>query len=252
MSNSLTKLLPDVMRESISMLHKYGRGDHRKTTQSLEKAKAILKNDGSTATAILLAMQRLLGSNSFLAWEPESIWLECADHEVKSIPQENRDKLLATVTLLTGDAFHWDALVFEKTIVSFNNLPIAGDAIQEASPGELAWGVFEAELLSQYASHNGEYDYEPTRYTGVCMHRAGLALAPELLVFAQEELDKLNSNQQDLKETVSDKWSTLDEEKLENLKLKETPEDVQLGYLAAIHLYVDKRARQLQQELADL
>lgn len=251
MSDDLAKLLPDILREASAMLHKYGTGDHRKTKQSLAHAKSVLKDGDSTATAIFIAVQRLFESNAFLAWEPESIWLECADRGVKDLPEENRDKILATATLLVGDAFHWDALVFEKTIVSFNNLPIAGDVIQEASPGELAWGVFEAELLSQYAGHNGEYDYEPTRYTGACMHRIGLALAPELLVFAQEELDKLNSDQQELKEVVGERWGAVDKEKLEDLSLEETPADIQIGHLAAIHLYVGDRARQLRQELAD-
>ncbi len=251
MSEDLTKLLPDVLREALAVLHKYGRGDHRKTNQSLTHAKSVLKNDESSATALFIAMQRLFGSNSFLGWEPESIWLELDDNGVKDFPQENRDKILAVGTLIMGDAFHWDALVFEKTIVAFNNLPIVPDGIQEASPGELAWGVFEAELLSQYAGHNGEYDYEPTRYMAASMHRAGLALSPELLVVAQEELDKLNSDQQELKDVVGERWGGIDKEKLEDLALEETPTDVQIGYLSAIHLYVGNQATQLRQELAD-
>ena len=240
------------MRDAIAMLHKYGRGDHRKTQQSLAKAKAIIKNDGSTATAVFISMQRLFGSNSFLGWEPESIWLELEDNGIKDFPEENRDKVMAIVTLLMGDAFHWDAALFENTILSFNDIPIAPDAIQEASPGELSWGVLEAELLSQYAGHNGEYDYEPTRYTGAAMHRAGLVLAPELLVFAQEELDKFNSNQKELQEVVSDRWGTADKGKLEDLDLSEAPADVQVGRLAAIDIYVGNRADQLRKELTDL
>jgi hypothetical protein len=250
MSQDVSKLLPDIMREAIGLLHQYGRGDHRKAEQSLEHAKSVLKNNASTATAVFIAMQRLLGNNAFLAWEPESIWLECADRGVENLPQENRDKILAVATLLYGDAFHWDALVFEKTVLAFNDIPTAPDMIQEASPGELAWGAFEAELLAQYAGHNNEYDYEPTRYTGLSMHRAGLVLAPELLVFAQEELDKFNSAQDELKETVGERWGLTDKEKLEDLDLKENPEDVQIGYLASVHLYLGKRAQQLRKELS--
>jgi len=240
------------MREALSMLHKYGRGDHRKTQASLAKAKAVLKNEDSTAISILLALQRVLGNNSFLAWEPESIWLELADNDIENFSRQNRDKILAIATLLMGDSFYWDALLFENTVLSFNNISIAPDAIQEASPGEISWGVFEAEILSQYAGYNGTYDYEPTRYTAASMHRDGLVLAPELLVFAQEELDKFNSDQKELQEIVSERWGAIDKDNLENLELSETPADVQIGRLASISIYVSNRANQLLKELSEL
>lgn len=251
MSHDLTELLPEVMREALTVLYKYGSGEQRKTKQSLTKAKAILKNDESTATGVFIALQHVFGNNKFLAWEPESIWLELDDNGINDFPQENRDKVLATITLLMGDAFRWDALVFEKTMLAFNDIPIAPDAIQEASPGEIAWGAFEAEFLSQYAGHDGDYDYEPTRYTGASMYRAGFILAPELLVFAQEELDKFNSNQQELQQVVSDLWNATDKEELEDIDLSETPADVQIGRLASLYIYVGNRAAQLRKELTD-
>lgn len=252
MSHDLEKFLPVVMQGALAALHKYGQGDHRKTQQSLSKAKAILKNEESTATAVFIATQRVLGNNTFLAWEPESIWLELEDNGIKDFPQENRDKLLALVTLIAGNAFHWDAALFENVVLSFNDIPIIPDAIQEASPGEIAWGVFEAELLSKYAGHASEYDYEPTRYTGASLHRGGLVLAPELLVFAQDELDKFNSEQKELQQVVSDLWGASDKENLEDLDLSESPENVQVGRLAAITIYVGNRADQLCKELSDL
>ena len=105
----------------------------------------IMLNENATATAIFEAAKRLLGPG-FLAWEPDSIWLELADHDI-DMDQTNRDKLMAASTLIQTGGFYWDAAAFENIAVAFNDLPIAPDAIQEASPAQVAWAVFEAELL---------------------------------------------------------------------------------------------------------
>jgi len=250
-SENIEQLLPDVFARVTKVLmdHKSGRRMHSNVTH--KKAREVLGDKEATATAVFLAVHHLLG-NAFIAWEPESIWLELSDTEDIDLSLENRDKLMAAMTLLHGDAFHWDALIFENTVEAFNNIPSAPDAIQEASPGEIAWGAYEAELLAQYAGYVGEYDYEPARYTALSMYRDGLAVAPELLTFAQEELDKLTDHSDNLKSKTIERWNEIDKTKLESLELEESPEDVQVGRLAAIHLYLGKRAKQLAEEVEAL
>lgn len=207
-----------------------------------------MMNEDAAATAVFEAAKRLLGPG-FLAWEPESIWLELKDHGV-DMDQTNRDKLMAASTLIQTGGFYWDAAAFENTAMAFNDLPIAPDAIQEASPAQLAWTVFEAELLlHREYQEPGEFDYEPARYAAVSMNRAGHVVAPESLAFAQGELDKLNQGNLDLKDKIKQRWENLDKSNLIELELAETPLDTQIGYLAACHLYVEGRARQLQREL---
>jgi hypothetical protein len=230
---------------------KYKQGTHSKSEPAKKRAKSILEDEDATATAVFLAANQILG-NAFLAWEPESIWLELEDKGI-DLSAENRDKLLAVLTIMLGDAFHWDALVFENTIEAFNNIPSAPDAVQEASPGEIAWGAFEAELLAQYAGYVGEYDYEPARYTALSMHRDGLVVAPELLTFAQNELDSFNNNESsELKASTISRWNETDKTKLEGLELEETPEDIQMARLAAIYLYVGERSQRLMNEVKKL
>lgn len=250
MSKDIEQLLPAVFARATDTLMQYKKGAHNKSAPAKERAKKVLEDEDATATAVFLATHQLLG-NAFLAWEPESIWLELEDKGV-DLSLENRDKLLATLTILQVDAFHWDALVFENTVEAFNNIPSAPDAIQEASPGEIAWGAFEAELLAQYAGYVGEYDYEPARYTALSMYRDGLVVAPELLTFAQEELDALNTDAKDLKASTISRWNEIDKTKLDDLKLEETPEDIQLARLAAIYIYVGERAQRLQREVEKL
>lgn len=211
----------------------------------------ILMKEDATATAIFEAAKRLLGP-SFLAWEPESIWLELADHNVNMDPV-SRDKLMAASTLIQTGGFYWDAAAFENITLAFNDLPVVPEAIQEASPAQLSWAVFESKLiLNRQLQESGEFDYESERYAAVSMYRTGYILAPELLEFAQIELDKLNQGHIDLKDQIQKRWKGLNKSRLDELKLAETPLDVQIGYLSSVHLYVESRARQLKKELASL
>jgi hypothetical protein len=211
----------------------------------------ILLDEDATASAVFESAKRVLGPG-FVAWEPETIWLDLADEDV-DVDLENRDKLLACITLLVTRSFYWDAAVFENTSMAFNDIPSAPEALQEASPAEMSWAVFEAQyLLRREYQNEGEFDYEPAKYAAVSLFRAGFLVAPEMLSFAQEELDRLNQGHRDLKPQVEQRWSKLDKTKLTELELDETPLDIQTGYLAAVHLYVEERARRLKREIASL
>jgi len=211
----------------------------------------ILLDDDATATAVFEVAKRVLGP-AFIAWEPDTLWLEFQDEGI-DLELENRDKLMAATTLITTAGFYWDGAVFENTCVAFNDIPSAPDALQEASPGEMSWGVFEADFLRRREYQDGaEFDYEPARYAAVSLHRAGFVVTPETLEFAQDELDKLNRGHKDLKAKVQDRWSKVDKSALTSLELAETPADVQIGLLAAVHLYIEQRSRRLKRELESL
>jgi len=211
----------------------------------------ILLDEDATASAVFEAAKRVLGP-SFAAWEPETIWMDLEDAGI-DLGLENRDKLLACTTLLATRSFYWDAAVFENTSMAFNDIPSAPDALQEASPGEMSWAVFEASyFLQREFQAEGSFDYEPAKYAAVSLFRSGFLVAPEMLAFAQEELDRLNQGHRDLKPKVEQRWSKLDKAKLTELQLDEAPSDIQIGYLAAVHLYVEERARRLKREIAAL
>lgn len=241
------------MRFAQDKLDKYIRGDLPKTEEARTAAKEILLNTESTATAVFLATRLLTGSDGFIAWEPESIWLELMDNGV-DLPEVNRDKLMAYIILGQGDSFYWDAQFFENAVIAFNNLPVEVSAIQDADANELCWGVFEAELATQaFHKHSIEFDYEPQRYIANSLCHAGFIVAPELLAMTQDELDELNRGNKECKAEVISKWQTLantDFSTEENGD--ETPVGVQLKRLAAAQFYTHARAKQLRDELARL
>jgi len=213
-------------------------------------AKAILTDDEAVATAVHRAAELLLG-NQIRNWEPESIWLGLRDHGL-DISVTNRDKIMAINTLLVIPAFYWEVNAFEDTCLAFNNEIVIPEALQECSPAQLSWGVYEAELLMQANDQDPEFDYEPAKYVAVSLHREGFLLAPELLVFAQRELDRLTRSNEDLIPTVKERWEKLNKDKLDTMEFVETPIDVQLAKLAAIHLYLGERATKYRGDLAKL
>ena len=224
------------------------------STTDRRKAKDLLANEDAFATALFVAMNILVG-DQFQAWEPESIWMELQDKKI-DVPEVNRDKLLAVVSLLQKPAFYWDAKLFSSTAMAFNDSISTPGGIDEASPAQLSWAVVEAELLMSTLDVDTDFDYEPKRYTAASCHHDGLHLAPEFLVFCQNELDKLNNdNIQNAASKVQRSWNQLptgDPKKLEGLELGEDPVSVQVAKLVAIHLYMHERASQYLDQVLSL
>jgi hypothetical protein len=154
---------------------------------------ATLQDPEAPATACFEAVQALLGKAS-LNWEPESLWLTLEREHSVDVPLPNRAKILAANTLVLVPAFWWEVHAFMHTISAFSGHVTDSREIFEATPGELAWGVFEAELLFQQSSDiqaQPEFDREPTLYVAQLLHDQGFSETPVLLDFAQPALNAL-------------------------------------------------------------
>jgi len=236
----------------------------------LQRSQSLQKNDVSAAarkrainafrddtsfSSVLLVAARALFGNQCLVWEPESFWTAFAVEYDLDVPTLNRAKFLAASTLVQTPRFYSDANVFEKTCLTFcDTMPIPG-AINEASPAQMAWGVLEAEMLMQAEGTTPEFDYEPKRYAATSMARDGLVLAPGLLVFSQDELNKqIRSSVEDTIRAVHQTWERIskDSEDLRDYEYSNTAVDVQLAKLASVELYVRGRAARYGAELAAL
>jgi hypothetical protein len=204
----------------------------------------LLRTPATSAVALLKALERVVGDH--LTWEPESIWMEL-QHRGIDLPTECRAKILAGITLHLMPGFYWDAIVFEKTVVSLEGHPANADILEEPAPAWLAWAVTEARMITE--PH--EFQHEPRAYVGVVLARAGFALAPEQLAFAQKALDR-ERHDDDLRDLIAERWQRVDKSRLEMLSLQETREDVQIARLAAVELHVRERTAAAQRELRSL
>jgi len=195
------------------------------------------------------AARSLLGD--FLAWEPESIWLEL-QHQGVDLPEGNRAKLMAALTLHLVPSFYWDAIAFEKTALAFDGASPNPDTLEEASPALLAWAVVEAAWILRLAKNAvWEFNSEPRAYTGVVLTRAGFVLAPDQLSFAQPVLNRERFHTHLLEETKA-RWAGVDKAGLDKLALQETAVDVQIARLAAVETHVRVRREQAERDLARL
>jgi hypothetical protein len=219
------------------------------------EARELLQNDDTTATGCYHAARVLLGP-MMRGWEPESIWLSLERMNVE-VSVLNRDKLMASLTLTMIPAFWFEINAFENTIMAFNNVISNPSILQEATPAQIAWAVYEAELLYSDAGEFGEttvFDREPTLYTAAVLNRAGFLVAPDMLGFAQEPLDKLNCDgAKATGEEVKKAWARLKKTDFTKREFSEdSPIDLQLGRLAAVTLYVQERLKQYENDLAQL
>jgi hypothetical protein len=213
-------------------------------------AKNLLRSRSASAVALLRAADIVLG-DAWLAWEPESIWLELERQEVV-VPAEARDRLMAGVALRLVPSFYWDGMVFSKTCVAFDGHPAHVDIVEEAAPSAMAWSAVEAAWIrDRYSEQSLSFEHEPVAYAAVVLDRAGFVLAPSQLSFAQTELDR-RLPKSDLIESVRKKWDSLDKSALENVTLEETRIDVQVARLAAVELHVRTRRAEAEAELARL
>lgn len=209
--------------------------------------KEMLRNEATCAVACDLAAKQLLGDYS--AWEPESIWMELGNQGVE-LPDLNKSKILAALTLKFMPSFYWDGIVLEHTAMAFNDILSNPNILHEATPGQLSWATYEAEMIrTNYGESVPDFQHEPVAYTAVVLHRAGFVVAPEPLEFAQELLDKINLSS-DNKEAITKAWKALDKETLKDHAFPETAVGVQLARLATVHIYLEDRKRQCAEDLA--
>jgi len=210
-------------------------------------ANSLLLDETALASALLVALKSALGD--CWGWEPESIWLELSRKGI-DVPEGNRAKILAGITLYFTPSFYWDAGVFGKTALAFAGHPANPDMLEEATTAELAWAVREAaRIVSWHGDEPHEFHHEPKAYAAVVMHREGLVLAPKELEFAQEILDGLNCKDveegkecpaEPLRDATKKAWAAMNKESLATHAFPEDRAGVQLARLAAIELYLNE------------
>lgn len=212
------------------------------------ECKDLVRDAGASAIGLLAATKVLVGD--FLTWEPESLWIELERQGI-DIPTGNRAKLMAGMTLFLVPSFYWDAITFEKTALAFDGVMPVPDILEEARPSLMAWAVVEAAWIIKRANAaTWEFGHEPRAYAGVVLHRAGFVLAPEELAFSQPVLNRERFHTTSLLEEVKARWASVDQSRLETLKLEETPVDVQIARLAAVALHVRERRARVERDLA--
>lgn len=220
------------------------------TAKQRQAAKEVMKDCEAPATAVLIAARHLLGP-TFLSYEPETLWLELED----PCPA-NRDKLMAAIALAMTPSFYWDYRVFGATTHALNNELVSPETVPHCTPAQMAWAVFEAELL--YALTDGEssspeFDDCVTAYIATFLSEEGLVIPPSGLSFCSDVLkQRLSGEALKLHDETLKAWDALPKDKLDVSAFKDNALGAQLHKLTDVWIYVTSRAKSLRAGLATL
>lgn len=222
------------------------------TAAWMEPSKRAMENEKTPAGVLLVAARNILGPG-MAAWEPDTIRIELEDNEKLQVPAVNFDKLFAAVTLTEVPAFYVEATSFANTVLAFNHEFSNPDVVQEPTPEQIAWAVFEAEMIRhENQMFEPEFDLEPEQFTAVVLHRAGFVMAPPMLAFAQDALTNLNEDQSLPLEDVRAAWGKLPKDNLPARTFDESPLDIQLARLAGVEVYVHNCADDYTRAMGEL
>jgi len=219
------------------------------TNAQKQRAKELMQDPEAPATAVLIAARHLLGP-TFVAYEPETLWLELDPCAI------NRDKLMAGIALAMTPSFYWDYRVFGATAHALTNEMVVPDAVPKCDAGQMAWAAFEAELLfaiTDGESTRPEYDESIEAYVAVSLFDEGFVTTPSGLGFAAAELTaKVSPDALNLKKETEDAWAALPKEKLEQKTFENNALGAQLSKLATSWVYVAGKTSQLRSQITAL
>lgn len=203
--------------------------------------------DDAPAAALYTAVRALYGI-AILLWEPETLWKTLEKDEV-DLDTENRNKLMSAIALQLNPAFYWDSLVFQTTTQALNDVVFSPDSLQENNPAHMSWSVYEASIIRGMDPDGNvvpDFDEDVMTYVSVCLRRAGYAVPPKNLMFADEALELRNPSEfKGFAKQVREAWDKLDKEDLQEQKFSEDPLDVQLANLSSCYVYTADRAKLL-------
>jgi hypothetical protein len=224
------------------------------TSQARSLAFLKAADDSRSAGALYTALRSSYGLEA-LSWEPETIWLTMEKDGI-DLSIVNRDKLQAAIALVVNPQFYWDHIVFENTVHAFTGNISNPDVIQECHPAEMAWAVYEADVIrgmDPEGKGDAEFDEDVQQYVAVCLQRAGFICAPEQLQFVDDNLVELQPDDaKKLRKEVQDAWKKVDKGALQRTEFAEDPLGVNLSRLAGTYVYVEDLAKSMGQDFLEL
>lgn len=209
---------------------------------SAEKAKVLLLDPTTSALLLYPAALAFYGP-TVAAYEPDTLWATL------DVPEVNRDKLMAALTLQRYPAFYWDLRVFANTCAAFNDQVVHTEVVPELWPEHLAFAIIEAQILFQLDTDVEPYfDDEVAAFVAACLAHAGLTYTPPLMKFAEEHLERLLSPEgrqlgREMKKIAGEEHPEVDQE---------SALGVQLARYEQIGHYLDVRRRQTAEHIRQL
>jgi hypothetical protein len=178
------------------------------TYKNVEYAKQLLSSVNFVAATPLVIAADIVTKGGCFTWEYETIFDEL--EEAKCLPnEENRDKLLATISSLNNPAFLWDAGIFKSMCQSLNSKVATPGIIEQLSPAKITYAMDEID--SCYDLYHGAVDMgplysdQPKIYMAGCCAAHGLLNLPDKLQIAAGIYPRFFSETSELKNDLKNR-----------------------------------------------
>jgi hypothetical protein len=145
---------------------------------------AILTNEDTLATTLLLLCIDQLGGTDFFEWEPATFDMEVQTRFGTQMPDVNRDKLWALVTALTTNLFYVSLETFIPTCNTLNGSEADFDDYDPITSEEAAWGIVEVSLVDppdEDQAPGDRFSHEIKRYIALTLQAEGVTTPPAIL-----------------------------------------------------------------------
>lgn len=148
------------------------------------EAARLFRAHNSHPVALTMALMDAMGPH-WIEWEPETLKAEIYRlADIKTISENNWNKIQAVRTLLCAVSFWNDWGTFEKVIHALNNNVPRFDVVQVCSLPQLMAGVDIAGAIR----NDQQFSDEVARYVAACAMDVGVTYLPPPLDFAAEVL----------------------------------------------------------------
>jgi len=145
-----------------------------------DKIKKIIANPETLATILLtLAVDRL--GIECLSWDPETIRMEVEQSFGIPFPQENFNKLMAAIELVTSDIFYISLPDFIRLCNTLYNGTFDPRVFDPADATEVAWGITEALILWPPANPAKPFAEKILQYIQQAVQAEGIMVPPDIL-----------------------------------------------------------------------
>lgn len=149
-----------------------------------DKIASILTNEDMLATPLMVLCMDQLGGIEFFEWEPVTFNTELKTRFGIDLPNVNRDKIWALVSVLTTDLFYHSLETFIPVCNTLNGSEANFDDYDPVTSEEAAWGIVETGLIDvpdQGQDPAARFSHEIKRYVGLTLRVEGVTTPPAFL-----------------------------------------------------------------------
>jgi len=153
------------------------------TQADREELKKVFESTDTYASTMLISLADMTNGLEFMEWDPDTIRDEVYTETNAKMPQENMDKIMALVMVLTTDSFYRDVDAFIHICNSMAGEGADFKTFDPAEMDEISWAVTELMLNDPKEDEKSPFDEDVEGYIANQAAVEGFIAMPKMLEF---------------------------------------------------------------------